>query len=100
MIIPNPLLSWIKQSRASLRSSPIRYTTPMMIIPHTRLDAVTLRNLVEEFVTREGTDYGEQEYSLADKVAQLLDKIQRGEVVITYDEATESVNLAPVDHHD
>ena len=70
----------------------------MMIIPHTRLDAATLRNLVEEFITREGTDYGEQEYSLADKVAQLHEKIKRGDVIITYDEATESVNLVPADH--
>nr|BFF12571.1 hypothetical protein GCM10025699_38740 [Microbacterium flavescens] len=40
-----------------------------MIIPWQDLDPETLDNLIESFVLREGTDYGEHERSLADKVA-------------------------------
>jgi uncharacterized protein YheU (UPF0270 family) len=54
-------------------------------IPHQALDPDTLRNLVEEYVTREGTDYGEHLYSLADKVAQVLKQLEQGKVVLLYD---------------
>ncbi|MDU3718311.1 MAG: YheU family protein, partial [Klebsiella michiganensis] len=40
-----------------------------MIIPWQDLDPETLDNLIESFVLREGTDYGEHERSLTDKVA-------------------------------
>jgi len=55
-----------------------------MLIPHTALSASTLRNLVEEFVTREGTDYGAT-YSLEDKVNQVLRQLESGRAVILYD---------------
>ena len=53
----------------------------------------TLRAVIESFVLREGTDYGEHETSLEDKVAQVLLQLRRGEAHITFDPATESVNL-------
>ncbi len=53
----------------------------------------TLRAVIESFVLREGTDYGLNEMSLEDKVAQVLMQLRRGEAQITYDPATESVNL-------
>ena len=56
-----------------------------MEIPHTALARETLRNLVEEFITREGTDYGQHSYSLADKVEQVLRQIKVGRAVILYD---------------
>lgn len=57
-----------------------------MRIPHTALAPATLRNLVEEFVTREGTDYG-AEYSLDAKVAQVLRQLEAGKALIVYDPA-------------
>ena len=56
-----------------------------MLIPHTALAEDTLRNLVEEFVTREGTDYGLHHYSLADKVAKVMQQLTDGRAVILYD---------------
>lgn len=53
----------------------------------------TLRAVVESFVLREGTDYGEHEASLEDKVAQVLVQLRRGEAHITFDPATESINV-------
>lgn len=64
-----------------------------MIIPHEQLSDSALRGLMEEFITREGTDYGWEETSLERKVEQVRRQIERGEVVIVFDPATESVTL-------
>lgn len=62
-------------------------------VPLTELAPATLQALVESFVLREGTDYGEQEVPLATKVAQVLRQLQRGEARIVFDPATESVDI-------
>ncbi|MCV6624761.1 MAG: YheU family protein [Cellvibrionaceae bacterium] len=64
-----------------------------MIIPHRQLEPATLRALLETIVNREGTDYGVQEASLEAKISQLQGQLERGEASISYDEASESVNL-------
>ncbi len=64
-----------------------------MIIPFRQLDPDTLQNLLEEYATRDGTDYGEREVGLADKVASLRRQLQSGEVVIWFEPGEESVNL-------
>ena len=66
-----------------------------MIIPWQELPAATLDNLIESFVLREGTDYGEESFSLAEKVAQVRQQLERGDVVILYSELHESVTIAP-----
>ena len=57
------------------------------------LEPDTLRAVIESFVLREGTDYGVHETSLEDKVAQVLIQLRRGEAHITFDPASESVNV-------
>lgn len=64
-----------------------------MLIPWQQLDSQTLDNLLTSFVLREGSDYGEQEVSLADKVAQVKQQLQQGELVITYSALHDSVTL-------
>lgn len=64
-----------------------------MIIPYQSLSSDLLRAITEEFISREGTDYGEQELSLEQKVQSLLPQIQAGHVLIVFDEVTESVQL-------
>ncbi len=64
-----------------------------MIIPWQTLEAATLMNIIEEVVLREGTDYGEAEYSLAQKKAQLLAQIQAGDLVIVWSELHESIDI-------
>lgn len=64
-----------------------------MIIPWQQLDATTLDNLIEYYVLREGTDYGEQEISLQDKVAQVRQQLKDGDIVLVYSELHETVNL-------
>lgn len=60
-----------------------------MEIPYQALPSATLTNLIEELVTRDGTDYGDNEFSLEEKVAQVKRKLICGEAVILYHEATE-----------
>ncbi|HDL5154992.1 TPA: YheU family protein, partial [Mannheimia haemolytica] len=38
-----------------------------MIIPWQELEESTLHNILDSFILREGTDYGERELSLAEK---------------------------------
>lgn len=65
---------------------------PVRVAPG-QLEPDTLRAVIESFVLREGTDYGLHETSLEVKVAQVLRQVQRGEVHITFDPGTASVNL-------
>ncbi|MCG6522870.1 YheU family protein, partial [Vibrio parahaemolyticus] len=46
-------------------------------------------------VLREGTDYGEHERSLADKVADVKQQLKRGEAVLVWSELHETVNIMP-----
>jgi len=64
-----------------------------MIIPYEQLSEDALLGLIEEFITREGTDYGIEEVSLGVKVEQVRQQLKRREVVIAFDPATESVTL-------
>lgn len=64
-----------------------------MEVPWQDIAPATLEALLEEFVTRDGTDYGETEAPLARKVAQVREQVRRGEVLIVFDEISESVTL-------
>lgn len=65
----------------------------MITIPYQQLSPETLDALIESFVLREGTDYGEQEVSLTEKLAQLKRQIVAGKILITFDPQSESCNL-------
>ena len=67
-----------------------------MDIPYQAINAQTLRNMIEEFVTRNGTDYGEQELTLDAKVEQVLASLKVGKVVIQYDESLEVCEIVMV----
>jgi uncharacterized protein YheU (UPF0270 family) len=62
-------------------------------IPWRDLSGPTLDNLIEEFVTRDGTDYGMQERDLESRKQDVQRQIERGEVWIAFDQTTQSVNL-------
>lgn len=66
-----------------------------MIIPWQQLDPETLDNIIESFVLREGTDYGEQERSLAQKVEDIRKQLNSGEVVLVWSELHETLNIMP-----
>ena len=64
-----------------------------IVIPHRDLSETALRGVLESFVLREGTDYGEREISLDQKVAQVLRQLERGEAQIVFDPVVESVDI-------
>lgn len=68
-----------------------------MNIPHQQLQADTLRAIIEEYISREGTDYGDTEYSMEQKVQQVMRQLERGDIVLNYDAESQSCDLAPVE---
>lgn len=69
-----------------------------MIIPYTELDTDTLNSLVQSFILREGTDYGNNEVSLDNKTRQILEQIYSNKIVIVYSELHETCDLVPANH--
>ena len=66
-----------------------------MIIPIADLTEETLLNIIEGFVLREGTEYGEADVSLEEKVQQVLAQLKLSEVLLVYSELHETVNIIP-----
>jgi len=62
-------------------------------IPPQRVPADTLRALLEEFASRDGTDYGRRELSLEDKVMQLQRGLDSGVMKLLYDSESEHWDL-------
>ena len=66
-------------------------------IPAARLSQAAIDGLIEEFVTRDGTDYGPHEHTLEQKKSTLMRQLERGEVVIVFDAQSETCNIVPKD---
>ena len=64
-----------------------------IIVPPNRLSADVLNGLIEEFVSRDGTDYGVEEVSLEEKVSQVKVALNRGEAFILFDELSETCDI-------
>lgn len=67
-----------------------------MEIPYQRLDSEILRAVIVEFVTREGTDYGDRFFSLDEKVAAVQRQLEVGTARIVYDTESETCNVVAV----
>ena len=65
-----------------------------MIIPWQQLEQDTLQNLIVEFVTRNGTDNGD-DTELAVRISQVLEQLRRNEALVVWDEYSESANIVP-----
>lgn len=66
-----------------------------MIIPWQELTPETLENLIEAYVLREGTDYGEHEKTLQQKVDDVKQQLVSGRIVLVWSELHESINFMP-----
>ena len=71
-------------------SRPVRC---FLIIPYNELSQDAIHALIEDFVTRDGTDYGKDEMSTQEKAAHLLALLNTGELLISYDEDSQSCGL-------
>ncbi|MDM8526248.1 YheU family protein [Desulfococcaceae bacterium HSG8] len=62
-------------------------------IPYEQLSPGALQGVIEEFITREGTEYGGKIFSLEQKVSQIRGQLESGKAIITYDEETGTCNI-------
>ena len=65
-------------------------------MPYTELSADALQGVVDSFILREGTDYGDRTFSHEQKVAQVLRQLERGEARILFDPLDSSVTIIAV----
>lgn len=68
-----------------------------MLIPHRELTPEALQGIIEEFVSREGTDYGETEIPFETKVAQVKRQLDFGHCFILYDTELGMVSIVGKD---
>ncbi len=68
-----------------------------MIIPLEQLPAETVTAIIEEFILREGTEYGAEDVSKADKIAQVKQQLKQGTALLVFSELHQSVNILPAD---
>lgn len=66
-----------------------------LVIDARSLSAEALRGLVEEFVSRDGTDYGYLEKTLEQKVSAVMRQLEVGEVRVVFDREETRANLVP-----
>jgi len=67
--------------------------TDYIEIPPEKMHPDILQAVIEEFITREGTDYGVSEYSLEQKVAQVKTQLHSKRAIIVFDPVTESCTI-------
>jgi uncharacterized protein len=82
----------VHRAAAAPQQGPPRLTEPVFI-PHGELSAEALHGVIESFVLREGTDYGEREHSLQQKVAQVRAQLERGQARIVFDPESNTVTI-------
>ena len=68
------------------------------IIPINRLSLEALQSVIEEFVSREGTDYGEIEVSSETRIRQVRHRLERGSAVLIFDDETGTTNILLADN--
>ena len=66
-----------------------------VMVPPERLQQDVLNALLEEYASRDGTDYGERESTLASKVGQLRQQLRSGDLQLLYDADSEQWDLVP-----
>jgi uncharacterized protein YheU (UPF0270 family) len=62
-------------------------------VPLERVASDTLQAMLEDFASRDGTDYGRRELSLGEKVANLQSQLGSGELSLVFDLASEQWDL-------
>lgn len=67
----------------------------VVVVPHTALSPEALSSVIEEFVTRAGTDYGARERSFEEKLADVRRQLERGEAMIVFDPEEGTINIVP-----
>ena len=69
----------------------------MIKIPFDALSEHALVGVIDDFIQREGTDYGHRDYTREEKRRAVRDALERGRATIVYDETTHSTTLLLVE---
>lgn len=69
----------------------------VIVVPYQKLSADALDGILEDFVGREGTDYGDYDYSLSDKKAQVLAQLQSGQATLLFDPVQQTCHIEITD---
>ncbi len=62
-------------------------------VPYDQINPETLRNMIQEFVTRDGADWGDAGCTLADKVEQVLQQLRAKKVKVVFDLTSKTANI-------
>jgi len=65
----------------------------VIAIPYQRLSSDALDAIIEDFVGREGTDYGDYHFSLDDKKNQVLAQLHAGTATLLFDPVLQSCHI-------
>ncbi len=66
-------------------------------IPYNQLSQDALKGVIEEFVTRNGTDYGEIQIPLETKIAQVLTQLKSKDAFIVFDHHSDTSTIVNKD---
>jgi uncharacterized protein YheU (UPF0270 family) len=80
----------IVRGDGSVREPPLE-AWQTVIIPYQELSPAALRGVIEDVVTRDGTELSDAEVM----IGQVMRQLELGKVVITYDPQTRTCNLRP-----
>jgi hypothetical protein len=64
-------------------------------VPYERINAETLKKMVQEFVTRDGADWGDAGCTLADKVEEVLQQLKSRKIQVVLDLKSQTANFIP-----
>jgi hypothetical protein len=62
-------------------------------VPYEQINPDTLRKMIQEFVTRDGADWGDAGCSLEEKIKQVLEQLQTRKVKVVFDLASQTANI-------
>jgi uncharacterized protein YheU (UPF0270 family) len=66
-------------------------------IPVNKLSPEALRGVIEEFISRDGTDYGEMEVPMETKFRQVKYELESGLAILIFDDEAETTNIFSTD---
>lgn len=64
-------------------------------VPYEQLDPETLQNLIQDFVTRDGTNWGDVDDAVARKVAQVMRQLRNRKAMVVFDLTSQTANIVP-----
>ncbi len=83
----------LRQDIVKLTARGMMATPNLIEVPLGALSAEALRGVIEEYVTRAGTDYGAREKAIEEKIADVNRQLERGEAIIVFDPDAETTNI-------